>query len=71
MGFALFAPPHDRLKQYGTLMATTDMATTGKQHAAETKLDRLRQRSVQAEAGGGIERVENSTPQERCLPASA
>jgi len=58
MGFALFAPPHDRLKQYGTLMATTDMATTGKQHAAETKLDRLRQRSVQAEAGGGIERVE-------------
>ncbi len=39
-------------------MATTDMATTGKQHAAETKLDRLRQRSVQAEAGGGRARVE-------------
>jgi len=54
MGFALFAPPHDRLKQYGTLMATT-----GKQHAAETKLERLRQRSAQAEAGGGRARVEN------------
>lgn len=34
------------------------MATTEKQHHAETKLDQLRQRSAQAEAGGGIERVE-------------
>ncbi|MGI8655062.1 MAG: acyl-CoA carboxylase subunit beta [Pyrinomonadaceae bacterium] len=34
------------------------MATTEKRHSAETKLDQLRQRSAQAEAGGGIERVE-------------